>query len=268
MSILAGKNALIVCDDEHPFEQLTILLKKHGMNCLEMKCAEVTPGIVAEHGINVIILSHICKNELCCGLISILGSDDLSRTVPVLVLVSNDEKEIADALMHGAADYLTENEEPLAALKKIKMILGQPDTLSSPLIFDVPPDPALTTKKGVKVYVIEDDPLLRNLLTARLETSSFQHEFAADGNDVIAKMVNFRPQVIILDLMLPGKSGFEVLEEIKETQELRSVPVIIFSNRDSQEDKQRVLSLGIDRFFVKALTDLSALVETIEELAA
>ena len=68
--------------------------------------------------------------------------------------------------------------------------------------------------------------------------------------------------------MLPVKNGFEILAELKADATLKSLPVIVFSNRDAQEDKQKVFELGADRFFVKAMTDLSVLIETIEELTA
>ena len=67
--------------------------------------------------------------------------------------------------------------------------------------------------------------------------------------------------------MLPVKNGFEILAELKADLELKKIPVIVFSNRDSQEDKQKTFSLGAERFFVKAMTDLSFLIETIEELS-
>ncbi len=267
MSILHGKNALLVSDDAESFADLTKLLEAHQVHCLSLQCNLVTPEMVKEHGVDIIFLSHMCKDDVCCGLLSLLTSHDSSRTKPIVVLVDGSEKQIGDALMRGAADYITAHENEASVLKKVKMILGQPDTLSSPQIFDVPPDFAPTTKTDIRVGVVEDDPLLRNLLATRLEASSFPHTFLPNGDEAVQKLRAFKPQVIILDLMLPGKSGFEILEEIKVDSELKHTPVIIFSNRDSQDDRQRVARLGIDRFFVKALTDLSVLVKTIEELA-
>jgi len=66
--------------------------------------------------------------------------------------------------------------------------------------------------------------------------------------------------------MLPGRSGFEVLTEIKNDKKLSDVPVVVFSNRDGQEDRQKASELGAKGFYVKAMTDLSELIETIESL--
>jgi DNA-binding response OmpR family regulator len=66
--------------------------------------------------------------------------------------------------------------------------------------------------------------------------------------------------------MLPGKNGFELLAEIREDGQFKDTPVIIFSNRDSQEDRRKAKELGAAAFHVKAMTDLAELVTTIENL--
>jgi DNA-binding response OmpR family regulator len=84
--------------------------------------------------------------------------------------------------------------------------------------------------------------------------------------NVLPAMRQFNPDVIVLDLMLPGRSGFEVLAEVKADDKLQQVPVIIFSNKDTAEDKQKAQDLGARGFYVKAMTDLSELIELIESL--
>jgi len=64
--------------------------------------------------------------------------------------------------------------------------------------------------------------------------------------------------------MLPGKSGFDILAELKDDEVLKNIPVIVFSNRDGQEDRARAKELGAVDFYVKAMTDLSELIEKIE----
>jgi DNA-binding response OmpR family regulator len=117
------------------------------------------------------------------------------------------------------------------------------------------------------VFTVEDDSLLRNLLASKFEKSKVPFEISSDGEDLINKLKVFRPQIVVLDLMLPGKDGFELLEEIRADADTAEIPVIIFSNKDSSDDRKRAAELGAKGFYVKALTDLSDLMVTIEKHA-
>lgn len=267
MSILSGKTVLVVTDENSHITELEPLFKKHGMNVVSAPCGSVSLSDIQAKNVDIVLLGHLHNGQTCTEILNQLREKILNKHVPIFAMVENTEDRINHALMLGAADYITNDESPESIIKKIKIIFGQPDNFSSTSVIDVPPDTALTTRKGIRVYVVEDDPLLRNLLNTKLKASSFPSSFSIDGGNVVPKILEFNPQVIILDLMLPIKNGFEILEELKTNPSLKSIPVIVFSNRDSQEDKQKVFSLGADRFFVKAMTDLSVLVETIEELA-
>lgn len=267
MSILEGKSILIVGDKTSSVQNLESTLRKHLMSVTVASCDEVSLPTVQGYSADIVLIDHLHDGDTCTKILSELREKVLSKNIPIFVKVPNTEERIKHALLLGATDYVTPDEDEESIIKKIKVTFGQAENFSSTSVFDIPPDNALTTKKGIRVFVVEDDLLLRNLLTTRLEASSFPSEFATDGADVIPKVLAFKPQVIILDLMLPIKNGFEILAEIRSNQSLKTIPVIVFSNRDSQEDKQKVFALGADRFFVKAMTDLSLLIETIEELA-
>ncbi|HEY0964649.1 MAG TPA: response regulator [Candidatus Paceibacterota bacterium] len=267
MSILAGKSILIVGDETPGLHELDEALREQQMKVFHVTCGRITAEDLGRQKHDIVIINHLHEGNVC-NLLGELKESPAVKSLPVFSLVENREVKIQAALLNGAADYVTVDEDPASIIKKIKSIFGQPDTFSSSSILDIPPDTADVTTKGIRVYIVEDDPLLRNLLDVRLQNSSFPHEFAVDGKDVLPKVRAFKPQVIILDLMLPQKSGFEILQEMKADPELKKIPVIVFSNRDAQQDKQRVFQLGAERFYVKAMTDLSLLIETIEELVA
>jgi DNA-binding response OmpR family regulator len=115
----------------------------------------------------------------------------------------------------------------------------------------------------IKVLIIEDDPLLGNLLSAKFAKSNIIYQFCRNGSDAMNMILQFKPTVIILDIMLPGKNGLDVLKEIREYNELIDLPVIIFSNKDNDADRKLARSLGSDTFLVKAMTDLNELVNII-----
>lgn len=268
MSILTGKNILVIGDEGAQIIELEAELKKHRVNLFTVPCARINKADLEAKTADIILLNHLHDGNACDMAMAIIATSSLLSKIPLFTLVGNDETKINEALMMGAADYITAHEPITSVIKKMKQILGQPDNFSAPNIFDVPEDVPDVSSKGRRVFVVEDDSLLRNLLDSKLTSCSFPHELASTGEDIINKIKKFKPEVLILDLMLPVKNGFEILAELKADNELKSLPVIVFSNRDAQEDKKRVFELGADRFYVKAMTDLSLLIETIEELCA
>lgn len=134
-------------------------------------------------------------------------------------------------------------------------------------------DSALETMKqkmlgSVKVLMVEDDALIQEMVIIKLVSHGCIPYATNNGNEALSFAQQYEPNVIILDLMLPGKSGENVLKEIKSDEKLSHIPVIVFSNKSSSSDKETLKSLGADRYFVKASTDLNELVSTIKELVA
>ncbi len=129
----------------------------------------------------------------------------------------------------------------------------------------IPSDSNLVEK--IRVLIIEDDPLLGNLLSTKFAKSEIIYQFCSNGADAMNMILQFKPTVVILDIMLPGKNGLDVLKEIRDYNELNDLPVIIFSNKDNDADRKLARSLGSDTFLVKAMTNLNELVNIILEKA-
>lgn len=201
-------------------------------------------------------------------LLSKIRTDDKLREIPVVALTNCSSYEIGELLEKGATDYVTDMDSIPSILSKFINIIN---TYNTNLIFsdsesenDIKPN-SLT---GIRIFVIEDDPLLKKLLSARFNKSSFPYEFNSNGLDVLFRMRQFKPDIILLDIRLPGVDGLDLLAEIRRSEDFSTIPVIVFSNIDSQEHRQRAVRLGAGEFYVKALTDLSKLVDRIEELVA
>ena len=103
-----------------------------------------------------------------------------------------------------------------------------------------------------KILLIEDDKFLRDLMSKKLLNLDFEVETAADGESGLAKIKEVKPDVVLLDLILPGMNGFEVLEKSKKDPEIANIPVIILSNLGQAEDIDKGLKLGAADFLVKA----------------
>ena len=267
MSLLKNKNMLIV-GNEHPvLLDLQQILKREGAVIFVAPCSPASLEDIETHAVDVILLNHLSDDVECPNFLKLLNERRTTKALPVFALVQNTEAAIKTVLMEGAADYFTPNETSESMLPKIKQLFGQPDTFSGSNIFAVPNDETTVRLGGKRLFIFEDDPFLQNLLKAKLELNGVTPTFAPDGLDAVTKIKTVRPQVIVLDLMMPKKDGFTVLAEIKADPELKKIPIIVFSNSDSDEDKKRVFALGADRFYVKVMTELSTLIESIEDLA-
>ena len=127
--------------------------------------------------------------------------------------------------------------------------------------------PTSPSLEALKVLVVEDDPLLKNLLAVKLTASGCLPLYVDDGLKAYDLAITFKPDVVLLDLMIPGMDGFGVLEKFQGDVALRDVPVFVFSNKSSEQDKQRVFSLGAKLFKQKAETNLSEVVTELYKLA-
>ena len=112
-----------------------------------------------------------------------------------------------------------------------------------------------------KILIIEDEKTLRFLIVQTLIEEGFEVEEAIDGEEGIQKLKENKPDLILLDLLLPGIDGFEVLSRIKRDSDLESIPVIILSNLGQEEEIERGSRLGAIDYLIKAHF-------TLDEIAA
>jgi len=117
-----------------------------------------------------------------------------------------------------------------------------------------------------KVLIVEDDEFLRSLNAKRLETEGFKVAVAVDGQNAIDLIPKEMPNLIFLDLLLPGVDGFEVLKTIKADEKTKDIPVVVFSNLGQKEDIEKAHNLGAIDFLVKANFTLDDVVAKIKEI--
>lgn len=117
-----------------------------------------------------------------------------------------------------------------------------------------------------KILVVEDDKFLRELITQKLSREGYNVKEAVDGEDGVVKVKKENPDIILLDLILPGIDGFEVLAKIKEDSETKNIPVVILSNLGQREDVERGIKLGAVDFLIKAHFTPGEIIEKIEKI--
>jgi DNA-binding response OmpR family regulator len=119
-----------------------------------------------------------------------------------------------------------------------------------------------------KILIVEDDDFLRSLAVSKLEKAAYNVVTAADGEQGLSIATAEKPNLIILDLMLPGMSGFDVLEAIRKDDGIKNTKIIVFSNLGEEADVKRCTDLGVADYLVKANFTLDELVEKVSSHVA
>lgn len=117
--------------------------------------------------------------------------------------------------------------------------------------------------------IVEDDPLLHNLLAdkmALLREKGVEVLPMVNAEEGLEKAIEAKPDLILLDLVLPGMTGFEFLEKLRGQAGLEKTPVVILSNLSGDEDKERAKKLGVIAYLIKADFSLSEISGAVEEI--
>ena len=248
---MAKKKILIIEDDLDTRQFLSIRLKANDYNT-----------VLASDAISAISSAQKEKPDLIILDLGLPGGDGFEvmarlrslkpvARIPIIVLSARDPAaNKARALKEGAAAFLqkpADNDELLAAIR-------------SQLEGELP----AATAKG-KILIIEDDADTRQILNIRLRANDYDTAFAGDATTAIIVAKKEKPDLIILDLGLPGGDGFMIMERLKA---IACIPVIVVSARDPQVNKERALKAGAQAFFQKPADNdelLAAIRKALEE---
>jgi excisionase family DNA binding protein len=118
-----------------------------------------------------------------------------------------------------------------------------------------------------KILIADDDAQVRTVLGGVLTHSGYDVEYAFDGFETGKKVIKFKPDLIILDLIMPGMDGFEVCRRLKEDKDTANIKIIAISGYATEENRQRILDCGADLFLGKAV-DIQELQMEVDRLLA
>ncbi|KKS39010.1 MAG: hypothetical protein A3G49_02895 [Candidatus Sungbacteria bacterium RIFCSPLOWO2_12_FULL_41_11] len=131
---------------------------------------------------------------------------------------------------------------------------------------NTPPAQGVEQPKQTSILVVEDDIFLRNLIIKKLMNENYVIWDATDGTSALKVLETKKPHLILLDILLPGIDGFEVLSLLKKNSELAQIPVIILSNLGSQDDIEKAMKLGATDYIIKANFTLEEIAERIKKI--
>lgn len=119
----------------------------------------------------------------------------------------------------------------------------------------------MDTKK--KILLVEDDTALAAVYKSRLELEGFEIREVNNGEDALSAAVEFKPDLILLDAMMPKISGFDVLDILRNTPDTTNIRVIMLTALSQPKDKERAEALGVDDYLVKSQVVIGDVVERV-----
>ena len=194
---------------------------------------------------------------------------ELKKVTVIIISNSGQNVEVDRAKRLGAKDFLVKADfTPQEVLDKLANFLPPPGA-----------DPAHSSLKESKIsnyksgtgtrgtiFVVEDDSFLRKLLVDKLKREGFEVVEATGGKEALEYLKKNLPLLILLDLVMPGIDGFEVLDKIRKDPSTKNIPVIVLSNLGEKENVERAKSLGADDYLVKAHFILDEIVAKVSQL--
>ena len=235
---------LVIDDDPTVHDLVQRFFNKEGLNMIAARSGEEGIRLAKELHPAVITLDVLMPGMDGWAVLTELKADPALSEIPVIMLTIMDEKQMGYAL--GAADYLT---KPID-WDRLAAVLQRYDCAR-------PPCPLL---------VVEDDPVMRDMLRRRLEKEDWTVIEAENGRVALERMAQSRPDLILLDLMMPEMDGFQFLDEIRQRKDWQAIPVIVITAKElSAEDRQR-LNGSVEKILQKGAYGREELIREVRDL--
>jgi diguanylate cyclase (GGDEF)-like protein/PAS domain S-box-containing protein len=243
------KPVVLVVEDDLPTSELfTVNLIKSGYSVIHAYDGIEAVEKAREYKPFAILLDVMIPKKDGWEVLSDLKSDDITKSIPVVITSMIDNKDLGYAL--GATDYLV---KPIDRETLIK-------TLS---------EFTLTTKRKkrqVNILLIDDEEITHEMIAKILEPAGFNLLHAYTGDEGLKLAIEYKPDLILLDLIMPGVNGFEVAENIKKHPVSSQIPIFIITSKDLTVEERMRLSNNIDRVIGKRIFSSEELTRSIREL--
>lgn len=211
---------LVVEDDEMARELLIITLSEAGYRVASVSSGKEALLLARKLKPSVITLDIMLPGINGWDILKNLKEDSATASIPILVISMNDDKNCS--ILCGAFDHLIKPVEKGHLLSSLRRVKVTGATTSSP-----------------QILIVDDDPAIVELLSSIIEKEGYESVCAYGGREAIDKTVISRPDAILLDLMMPKFTGFDVIKALKENPETVDIPIIVCTAKDlSFEDKE------------------------------
>jgi len=275
-----SKSKIVIIEDE---EILTdVLSKKLEKEGYEVKTAPngiIGLQIIEAEKPDLILLDIVMPKMNGYEVLGVLNDTFGKENMPPVIIISNSGQpvEIDKARDLGAKDFIIKAEfTPEEVLKKVNKFLGRGAKkavadVGEPVSQEEPANKDVSGKNPeASILIVEDDQFLRDLLKTKLEKENFEVTTAIDGPGGIEKIVDVKPDVMLLDIILPGIDGFEVLKRIRThaNAKVAKTPIILLSNLGQETDIEKGKALGANNYLIKSNFTIDEIIEKLRALLA
>ena len=245
---------------------LSSKLIREGYDVVSAEDGEEGIKKVKEEKPDLVLLDIIMPKMSGIEVLEIMRADKALSIIPVIIISNSGQQvEINRARALGAKDYLVKAEfDPQEVIEKVHSLLGSPkDSKANPAKRNLD---TRVRDDSASVLVVEDDQFLRDLIVKKLEDEGFKTAQAVDGEEGLRLIRENKPDIILLDLILPGIDGFEVLKQTKADPVISSIPIVILSNLGQKDDVDRGMELGAKDYLIKAHFTPGEIVQKVKEI--
>jgi len=179
---------------------------------------------------------------------------DGSKTPVIVISNSGQPVEIERTKKLGAVDHLIKTQfDPAEVITKVNEYLNAGQA-GAPAPENQPAATPAAENRGIKILLAEDDKFLRDICGTKLIKEGFQVVEAIDGQDVAKALEKERPNIVLLDIVLPSVNGFEILAQIRgnTNPEIAKTPVLMLSNLGQEDDIKKAMELGANDYLIKS----------------
>jgi two-component system phosphate regulon response regulator PhoB len=126
-------------------------------------------------------------------------------------------------------------------------------------------DTSAAPKHPKRILFVEDDDALAGVYLVRLQAEGFDVKRVSNGEEALAAATNFKPDLVLLDVMMPKVSGFDVLDILRNTPETANMKIIMLTALSQESDRKRAESMGVDEYLVKSQVVITDVIDRIKE---
>ena len=286
---MGNKKILVVEDDAVLRDVLTEKLNQKGYVAYSVEDGEAALREIRKQKPDLILLDILMPRKGGMEVMEELNGDNNLNDIPIIVISNSGQPvEVQRAKELGAKEFLIKAVfDPNEVLEKVQKVLNETTSSTSfstvnnegvqaTNVINLDEKPLGETKTAVdnsaqkgqrgkqrKVLVVEDDKFLRELFVRKMFNEGFDVESAIDADQVFEILANKKPEIILLDLILPGVDGFEILGQLKKDNNLKDIPVMVISNLGQKEDIDRAIELGAVDFLIKANYTLDEIITRV-----
>ena len=259
-------NEKILIIDREPDIRKTIeiLLRKEGYQLRNTSTGEEAMDTLQSDTFDLVIMDINMPGTN--GLQIMRNIKELDEAIEVIVLTGlNSINNAVQALRaEGAFDFLSkplENYDQLISSVKQALEKRRSNRIKNAFVRKI----GNHQPAGKKILIIDDDPNIQELISEMLSAHQYETEVASSGFEAGAKVIKFKPCLIILDLIMPGLSGFKVCRSIKEDPDTSQIKILAITGYDTKQNRDRIMEAGADGYLAKPVVK-DTLLQHVEKL--